>query len=98
MRDAFSIAHILPFTGVGGTELATLRLMQAASERGYSCVAVHRPEAYAVRELFAEAGFPTIAWGAPEPSLRRPRAWWKAAGELAQELTKRRIDLIHGAD
>ena len=98
MRDAFSIAHILPFNGVGGTELATLRLMQAATEHGYSCIAVHRPEASAVRELFADAGFHTVAWDAPEPSLRRPWPWWKAAGELAQELTKRRICLIHAAD
>lgn len=98
MRDVFSIAHILPFPGVGGTELATLRLMQAAVGHGYSCVAVHRPEASAVRELFAEAGFPTISWGAPEPSLRRPQVWWKAAGELARELTRQRIGLIHAAD
>jgi glycosyltransferase involved in cell wall biosynthesis len=92
------IAHILPASDVGGTEIATLRVAVAAREHGYENVAFILREARRVRELFEDAGIEGIACAAVPPSYRRPSGFVANTRRLARELRRRSVRLVHCAD
>lgn len=92
-----NIAHILPWTGVGGTEHATLRIGRAVSKKyqsHYFCPA----DAPEVAEFFAASGEPTFSYPRQEPSFRFPLPYLAASWRLAGEFRRRRIELVHCAD
>ncbi|HUQ90187.1 MAG TPA: glycosyltransferase [Bryobacteraceae bacterium] len=91
------IAHILPFPGVGGTEIATVRLARAAASHGHENVVFHlnTPEA---GQFFSKEGLETAIFGGIQPSLRHPGSYLEESRSLAAEFSRRRISLIHGAD
>ncbi len=93
-----TIAHILPFPHVGGTELGTLRIAEAVSDDGFEHVAFHTTEAHAVRGLFESHGFRTCAWDPVQPSYRHPTAFVRNSRKLARALRSVDADLIHCAD
>ena len=95
---ATSIAHILPWPTVGGTEQATLRIAQAVADAGFRNVAFYLKGASPVRDLFAAAGFETLEYEGVEPSYRHPRAFLQASFQRAQQFKQREIDLIHCSD
>ncbi|HKU77056.1 MAG TPA: glycosyltransferase [Pyrinomonadaceae bacterium] len=92
------IAHIMPWSSVGGTEHATLRLAQALRNHKYEhtifCPELSGP----VATMFAQAGFEIAEYTAIEPSYRHPRDFLSASRALSRELRKRGIDLVHCAD
>jgi glycosyltransferase involved in cell wall biosynthesis len=92
------VAHVLPFPAVGGTEIATLRVMNAAREHGIDGVAFHPVGADPVRELFDEAGFETVPYEAVPPSYRSPRAFFANSLALAREFRGRGVTLVHASD
>jgi glycosyltransferase involved in cell wall biosynthesis len=94
----FHIAHILPFSSVGGTEIATLRIAQGLRREPFEhtafCIAgTTQPE-----KLFADAGFETASFEEVQPSYRHPRAFLAASFRLARELKQRGVSLVHCAD
>lgn len=90
------IAHILPFPAIGGTEIATLRLAQAAQSHGYqSIMFCLNPE---VQELFTADGFRTFPYSATQPSYRHPSSYWRDSAELARRIRQENVSLIHCAD
>ncbi len=93
------VAHVLPWSSVGGTEQATLRIAQGVESYGFRSTAfcLDEPQA-AVRELFAEAGFETASYRGVEPSYRRPKEFLRASFRLAAEFRSRKTDLVHCAD
>jgi hypothetical protein len=92
------IAHIMPWSSVGGTEHATLRLAQALRNRKYEHT-IFCPEATGpVAAMFAGAGFEVVEYRGVEPSYRHPRNFLSASFALSRELRKRGIDLVHCAD
>ena len=92
------IAHIMPWSSVGGTEHATLRLAQALKNRKYEHT-IFCPELFGpVAAMFAQAGFEIAEYRAAEPSYRHPRYFLSASFTLSRELRKRGIDLVHCAD
>lgn len=92
------IAHIMPWSSVGGTEHATLRLAQALRNGKYEhtifCPEISGP----VAAMFAHAGFEVAEYGAIEPSYRHPRNFLSASRALSKEFRRRGIDLVHCAD
>jgi glycosyltransferase involved in cell wall biosynthesis len=92
------VAHLLPFSGVGGTEIATLRLAQAAREEGFASIAFHLPGAEQTRDLFASAGFPTDVYPEHYLSVRRFGTWWRNTRQLAARLRERGVGLVHCSD
>jgi glycosyltransferase involved in cell wall biosynthesis len=92
------IAHIMPWSSVGGTEHATLRLAQALRNRKYEhtifCPELSGP----VATMFAQAGFEIAGYKATEPSYRHPRDFLSASLALSRELRRRGINLVHCAD
>ena len=97
-KRQYHIGHILPSPFVGGTEHATLRIVEAVNGDEFTST-VFCPDAPGpVHRLFAEHGLPAARYAAVEPSYRKPRAFLKASYELARELKRRKVDLIHCAD
>ncbi len=94
----FSVGHILPFRGgVGGTELATLRLAEAAKRVGIRSVifSVVNPT---VAGFFRSHGFRVLEFEEEQPSYRHPSKYWRASRELAKQFRREGVDLVHCAD
>jgi glycosyltransferase involved in cell wall biosynthesis len=98
LKPRYNIAHILPWSSIGGTEHATLRIASATRGDEFEHIAFHLEGASVTREMFADAGFDTAAYRAVEPSYRRPKKFLRAAFQLSRELKRQDIDLVHCAD
>lgn len=96
-RRRVRIAHVLPFPGVGGTELATLRLMQALRSTGAEGTALCLRDADAVAGLFVSAGFIVRRWR-PRPTHRGRAELLRATLATAVTLWRARVDVVHLAD
>jgi glycosyltransferase involved in cell wall biosynthesis len=94
----YTIAHILPWPAVGGTEHATLRIAQSVDPDRYKSVAFCLPDAAPVRELFASAGFPTSPYRPAEHSYRDYLSYLRASWALSREFRRQHVDLVHCAD
>lgn len=92
------VAHILPWPNVGGVEQATLRIIKLASGEGLEHVAYCLGGEHAAREFFAGAGCEMASFEAVQPSLRHPGPWWTANRELARDLRRSEITVVHCAD
>ncbi len=101
-----TVGYVLPWTVVGGGELATLRLalaMAGGSAAGGATASVD-PVAYcasgnaAVRRLFEEASIPTRTYVPGEFSYRHPLPFITASVRLARQFRRDGLDLVHCAD
>jgi glycosyltransferase involved in cell wall biosynthesis len=97
-RRALQIAHIMPWSSVGGTEHATLRLAQALRSRNYEHTIFCPDGSSPVPVMFRNAGFETCAYRTVEPSYRYPRDFLASSFAVSKELRKRDINLVHCAD
>jgi glycosyltransferase involved in cell wall biosynthesis len=95
---ACRIAHILPWSTVGGTEISTLRIAQGLNGPGYHHVAFCTDEAAPVESFFRAAGFPTTTYRSVDLSYRRPGPFLKASLQLARELGRQKVDVVHCSD
>ena len=77
------IAHILPFSSVGGVEIAALRLMKGLEGDQFHNTAFCLRAAESVARLFTEAGFEAVDYEPVEPSYRHPGAFLRNAFRLA---------------
>ena len=98
VNGQYHIGHILPSPFIGGTEHATLRIIEAVSGGQFTHTVFYPDAPGPVRQLFEERGLPTVSYAAVEPSYRHPTSFLKASFELARELKRRKVDLIHCAD
>jgi glycosyltransferase involved in cell wall biosynthesis len=92
-----SIAHFMPWSGIGGVEIATLRLVDATRER-FRHVAFCLPDAVALRDSFNKLGIETITYTPPEPSLRHAVRFYKTALIGARQIRQAKVDIVHFAD
>lgn len=93
-----TVAHVLPWPGIGGTEHATLRIAKAVADRGIRNIAFCRDDATEVQAFFERAGVETIPYRLTDLSLRRPAPYLRATRALTRELRRRKVDLVHCAD
>jgi glycosyltransferase involved in cell wall biosynthesis len=93
-----TIAHVLPFPAVGGTEHATLRIAKAVDRSRFTSVPFCLQGADPVTALFADEGFQCATYEPAQPSYRRGREYLRASRALAAELRRRHVDLVHCAD
>ncbi|MDQ2936448.1 MAG: glycosyltransferase family 2 protein, partial [Acidobacteriota bacterium] len=70
---SYTVAHVMPWDAVGGTEHATLRIAQATSDAQLRHVMFCLSDGPAVKSLFKDAGFETVDYIKIEPSYRH--AW-----------------------
>lgn len=94
----YTVAHVLPWPSIGGTEQATLRVARAVEPLGFRSVAFRLKGAHALGEMFRAAGFETAEYEAVPPSYRHPRAFLRNSFALAREFRRRRVSLVHCSD
>lgn len=97
-NQPYTIAHILPWSTVGGTEHATLRIAQAVDPTRYKSLSFCLPDADPVRELFTSSGFATLPYTFVEHSYRHYIPYLRASWALAREFRRHHVDLVHCAD
>jgi glycosyltransferase involved in cell wall biosynthesis len=88
-----TIAHIMPWSGIGGVEIATLRMVDVLREQ-FRQVAFCLPDA-TVRGLFEKAGIETITYSPPVPSLRHASRFYRESLALARQLRAAGADIVH---
>jgi glycosyltransferase involved in cell wall biosynthesis len=93
-----TIAHILPFPTIGGTEHATLRIARAVDPSRFRSVAFTTAGADQVRTFFAQAGVEAVGYRPPVHSYRRAAAFVRDSAKLAAQFRTHRVDLVHCAD
>jgi glycosyltransferase involved in cell wall biosynthesis len=93
-----TVAHLLPWPGIGGTEHATLRIARAAAERGYRNVAFYRKDSPVVGEFFGDAGLETVPYEPAELSARHPLPFARSTMALRGAFRAHEVNLVHCAD
>lgn len=92
------IAHILAWPTVAGTEMSTLRIARGLTGPEYHHVAFCTTEAPVVESFFRTGGFQTAAWRSVDLSYRKPGPFLGASLQLARELRRQKIALVHCSD
>ena len=95
--NRMTVAHIMPWSGIGGVEIATLRMADLTRER-FRNVAFCLPDAHEVRARFEAAGFETVVYLPPEPSLRHAFQYYKDSLVIANALKQVKADIVHFAE
>ncbi|MEO6525387.1 MAG: glycosyltransferase family 4 protein [Gemmatimonadaceae bacterium] len=93
-----TVAHFMPWPGIGGTEHATVRIAHAMREHAFRSVAFCRDDAPDVQSFFRDAGIETISYHHTELSKRNPMRYFRHVRWLARKLTALDVDLLHCAD
>jgi glycosyltransferase involved in cell wall biosynthesis len=91
------VAHILPWPNVGGTEIATLRLIRAAASLGYRSTVFHMVGADAVADVFRDDA-DLQEMEEIEPSYRHGWRYIARSRVLARRFRDRGVHAIHCAD
>jgi glycosyltransferase involved in cell wall biosynthesis len=92
------VAHVLPWPTVGGVELGALRLARSLREQSVFSLALVQQNAAPVDALFRSDDFATLTYDAAEPSFRHGRGYLAASRDIARELRRHSIDIVHCAD
>ena len=92
-----TIAHFMPWSGVGGVEVSTLRMADATREK-FRHVAFCLPDATALMDAFREIGVETVTYIPPQPSLRHFRKFYDESVEVMRQLRKVGADVVHFSD
>lgn len=87
----------MPWSGIGGVEIATLRLTDYTSGE-FRHVAFCLPDALDLRDSFHERGIETMTYVPPQPSLRHAGKYYKDSQAVANQLRKIKADVVHFAD
>lgn len=95
---ALKVLHVLPFPGVGGTEVATRRVAEAVRASGIESHALLLQDSAELRAYLDEADIPhQVARPRPEPSLARELGRFvQEARGLARVIAG--FDILHCAD
>jgi glycosyltransferase involved in cell wall biosynthesis len=93
-----TVAHILPFPSVGGTEHATRRIAQAVDSSRFRSIAFCLRDAEPVRAFMAAAGLPCTVYEPAVHSYTHAAAYLRASLAIAREFRRQRVDLVHCAD
>jgi glycosyltransferase involved in cell wall biosynthesis len=92
-----TVAHFMPWSGLGGVEIATLRLTEATREK-FRHVAFCLDSAVALRDAFEKLGIETVTYTAPTPSLRHAGRYYKESLAVARQIRQAGVDIVHFSD
>lgn len=93
-----NVAHILPWSSIGGTELATFRIAEAVEGRRFRSIAFCIEGESPVRSMFENAGFETATYQANYLSCVHPKPFIRSSLQLAREFKRKKVDIVHLAD
>jgi glycosyltransferase involved in cell wall biosynthesis len=87
----------MPWSGIGGVEIATLRLVDATRDK-FHHVAFCLPDATSLMDAFRSLGIETFIHTPPQPSLRHAGRFYKESNALGQQLRQADVDIVHFSD
>ena len=87
----------MPWSGIGGVEIATLRLVDATKD-SLRHVAFCLEDAISLRKSFEKLGVQTITYVPAEPSLRHAVRFSKESRLIARQIRETGADIVHFAD
>jgi glycosyltransferase involved in cell wall biosynthesis len=96
-RQQLTVAHFMPWSGMGGVEIATLRLVEATRGQ-FRHVAFCLPDAVAPRDAFERLGIETVTYTPPVPSLRHASRFYRESKAVARQIREVGADIVHFAD
>ena len=88
----------MPWTAVGGTEQATLRIARAVEGEQFKNIMFCREDSPVVSDFFRANGFEIVNFAPAEFSYQYPRPLFRTTVQLFQKFTQRKIDLVHCSD
>lgn len=91
------IVHVMPWEGIGGVEVATLRLVRSTLDR-LRHTALLQPNAHALRAEFKRMGVPVWTYTPPVPSIRHSLSYYRESRIIAQILRETGAEIAHFAD
>ncbi|HWB32286.1 MAG TPA: glycosyltransferase [Acidobacteriaceae bacterium] len=89
-----TIAHFMPWAGIGGVEIAVLRMV-AATQNDFHHIAFCLPDANVLKAAFAEMGVPTVEYEPPTPSLRHIARFLGESRALAGKIRASNANIVH---
>jgi glycosyltransferase involved in cell wall biosynthesis len=92
-----TVAHFMPWSGIGGVEIATLRMTDATRDR-FRHVAFCLHDAVDLRTSFEDSGIETVIYSPPEPSLRHADRFYRESSAVARQLKQVKADVVHFSD
>ena len=92
------IAHLLPFPGVGGTEIGQVRIMRAARAAGHQSFALCLDPSPELTAYLAEQGVESYPCAPPQPSLKRGLRFLADSRRMAATLRDHSTQLVHCGD
>lgn len=92
-----TIAHFMPWSGIGGVEISALRLTEALRDQ-FRSVAFCLADNVALQESFQKLGIETRIYAPPEPSLRHVAKYYRESRTLARQLLQAGVDIVHFTD
>jgi glycosyltransferase involved in cell wall biosynthesis len=92
-----TVAHFMPWSGMGGVEIATLRMTDATRDR-FRHVAFCLHDAVDLRTSFENSGIETVIYSPPEPSLRHVDRFYRESSAIARQLKQVKADVVHFSD
>jgi glycosyltransferase involved in cell wall biosynthesis len=92
-----TVAHFMPWSGIGGVEIATLRLTDAMRD-SFRNVAFCLHDAVDLRNSFEKLGIETVTYVPPEPSLRHAGRFYKESRIVADQIRQAGADIVHFSD
>jgi glycosyltransferase involved in cell wall biosynthesis len=87
----------MPWSGIGGVEIATLRMTDIMRER-IRYVAFCLPGAVEVRDAFEKLGIETIEYVAPQPSALHAAQYYRDSLVISAKLREEKVDIVHFAE
>lgn len=95
--QVLTVAHIMPWSGMGGVEIATLRMVEATRQQ-FRHIAFCLPDAMALRDAFERLGITTVTYNLPEPSLRHGGRYYNESKIVARQLKQVEANIVHFQD
>ena len=96
-RKKLRVAHFMPWSGIGGVEVATLRMADATREQ-FQHIAFCLRDAAELIKSFENKGFETVIYSPPDPSLRHAAQFFRRSLSVASQIRKAKADIVHFAD
>lgn len=96
-QPQLSIAHLLPWKGIGGVEIATMRLVEATRDRFRHVAFCMRGETLQ-QEAFAKQGVETVVYDPPQSSVLHFARFYRESQAVAEKLQAAGAGIAHFSD
>ncbi len=94
----YRVAHVMHWPTVAGTEVATLRMVQALSPKEFAPIAFCAHQQSETSRFFSAAGVDIAPYRVPDLSFRRPVPFLVASLQFGRSLKRAAANIVHCSD